>query len=187
MILFRFKVLLLMSCVPMLLVLGGCERAPSELEQYIIDTLLRPGGRIEPLPEIKPYEAYIYQSAEKNARDPFKLFYQEEEEALKAAENIGLSKEMEDEIRNRRKEELEDFELDSLRMVGTMDDADNNWGIILDPSGEVHTVQIGNYMGRNTGKVLDVSEDKIVLREIFKDGQGRWDERQVAILLDAEE
>ena len=47
-----------------------------------VETLARPGGRIEPLPEIKPYEAYAYQSAGQDARDPFKLFYQPDEEML---------------------------------------------------------------------------------------------------------
>jgi type IV pilus assembly protein PilP len=44
-------------------------------------------------------------------------------------------------------------------------------------------VQIGNYIGRNFGKILDIQEDRIDLREIVKDGDGRWEERQASLAL----
>lgn len=185
MALFRLKVIWVIGLICAPLVLGGCVSTDnSDLNGYIAEILARPGGRIEPLPEIKPYEAYAYQSAGQDARDPFRLFYQADEETLaEESESGGLTKEMEDELRNRNKEELEQYELDSLRMVGTMDNGDNNWGIIQDPGGAVHRIRVGNYMGRNTGKVLNVYEDRIELREIVRNSQGRWEERQAAIAL----
>jgi len=184
MTLFRSKAIWIASLVCTLLSLGGCiSRDISDLDQYVQDMLARPGGRIEPLPEIKPYEAYTYQSAAIDARDPFKLFYQKEEEALVEEQDSGLTEEMENEIRNRNKEELEQFELDSLRMVGTMENEEYQWGIIQDPDGVVHRIRVGNYMGRNTGKILNVFEDRIEVREIVRNSQGRWEERQAAIAL----
>jgi type IV pilus assembly protein PilP len=184
MALFRLKVPLVISFACSLLILGGCVSTDdSELHDYIAETLARPGGRIDPPPEIKPYEAYAYQSAGQDARDPFKLFYQPDEEMLADEQDSGLTKEMEDEIKHRNKEELEQYELDSLRMVGTMDNGDTNWGIIQDPGGAVHRIRVGNYMGRNTGKVLNVFEDRIEVREIVRNSQGRWEERQAAIAL----
>jgi type IV pilus assembly protein PilP len=185
MALIRLKVIWIAGLVCTFLVLGGCVSTDSsDLHDYIAEILLRPGGRIEPLPEIKPYEAYAYQSAGQDARDPFKLFYQADTETLtEEQEDAGLTKEMEDELRHRNKEELEQYELDSLRMVGTMDNGDTNWGIIQDPGGAVHRIRVGNYMGRNIGKVLNVYEDRIEIREIFRNSQGRWEERQAAIAL----
>ena len=185
MALFRLKVIWIIGFVCSFLVLGGCVSTDtSDLNDYIAEILARPGGRIEPLPEIKPYEAYAYQSAGEDARDPFRLFYAAAEVALDGeSEGAGLTKEMEDELRHRNKEELEQYELDSLRMVGTMDNGDNNWGIIQDPDGAVHRIRVGNYMGRNTGKVLNVFEDRIEIREIVRNSQGRWEERQAAIAL----
>ena len=87
------------------------------------------------------------------------------------------------EIKNRNREELEQFELDSLRMVGTMENADENWAIINDPDNTVHRVKVGNYMGRNIGKIMNIFEDRVELREIIQDSNGRWDERQAAIVL----
>lgn len=184
MTLFRLKAVGIANLICALLLLSGCLSTDnSDLDQYIKDVLAKPGGRIEPLPEIKPYEAYAYQSSAKNARDPFKLFYQKNEEALIEEQDSGLTKEMENEIRHRNKEELEQFELDSLRMVGTMESEDNQWGIIEDPDGVVHKIRVGNYMGRNTGKILNVFEDRIEVREIVRNNQGRWEERQAAIAL----
>lgn len=183
---FRLKAFWLTAFLCTFLVLGGCASTDiSDLDQYVQEILARPGGRIEPLPEIKPYEAYAYQAAEEDARDPFVLFYEPiEETALIEEKDSGLTKEMENEIKHRNKEELEQFELDSLRMVGTMDNEDNQWGIIQDPEGAVHRIKVGNYLGRNTGKILNVFEDRIELREIVRNSQGRWEERQAAIALE---
>ena len=184
MTLFRLQAIWIMSFVCALLSLGGCvSKDISDLDEYAQEVMARPGGRIEPLPEIKPYEAYAYQSGAQNARDPFRLFFQKDEEALVEEQDSGLTKEMEDELRHRNKEELEQFELDSLRMVGTMENEDFQWGIILDPDGAVHRIRVGNYMGRNTGKILNVFEDRIEVREIIRNSQGRWEERQAAIAL----
>ncbi len=188
MILFRLQAIWTASLVCALLSLGGCVSTDiSDLDRYVTEILARPGGRIEPSPEIKPYEAYAYQSADQDARDPFRLFYQKDEEELIEEQDSGLTKEMEDEIRHRNKEELEQFELDSLRMVGIMENEDNQWGIIQGPDGVVHRIKVGNYMGRNTGKVLNVFEDRIEIREIIRNSQGRWEERQAAIALDEQE
>ena len=190
--LFRFKAILraiwITGFLCTFLIMSGCVSTDiSDLDQYVQETLARPGGRIEPLPEIKPYEAYAYQSAGENARDPFVLFYAPSEDtALKDDDDRGLTKEMENEIKHRNKEELEQYELDSLRMVGTMDNDDNQWGIIQDPEGAVHRIKVGNYLGRNTGKILNVFEDRIELREIVRNSQGRWEERQAAIALEEE-
>ena len=165
--------------------MSGCvSRDISDLEITVSDIMARPGGRIEPLPEIKPYEAYAYISGKAEGRDPFELFYEINKPDL-SEESVddGLTEEMEREIRNRNREELEQFELDSLRMVGTLDNSDNNWGIVLAPDGVVHRVSVGNYMGLNIGKIINIYEDRIELREIVRDSTGRWEEREAALAL----
>lgn len=164
---------------------SGCVSSDkSDLERWVKDTLATPGGRIEPLPEFKPYEAYTYTCAEKGCRDPFDSFYQQRvAEEKNVDENAGLTAEMEREIRNRNREELEQYELDSLKMVGTLENEANLWGIIQDPDGNVTRVRVGNYMGRNIGKIVNIFEDRIELREIIQNNQGRWEERQQSIAL----
>lgn len=166
------------------LLLTGCvSKDMSDLEEYTTDVLARKGGRIEPPPEIKPYEPYAYKSADAEARDPFEPFYQVRKAEASDVADAGLSKELEQEIKNRNREELESFELDSLRMVGTIQNSDENWAIIADPGGVVHRVKVGNYMGRNIGKIVNIFEDKIELREIVQNSQGKWEERQAAVAL----
>ncbi|MFB3084100.1 MAG: pilus assembly protein PilP, partial [Gammaproteobacteria bacterium] len=72
---------------------------------------------------------------------------------------------------------------DSLRMVGLLEDTDDQWGIIVDPDGTIHRVKVGNYMGRNIGKITNIYEDRIELREVVQDSQGRWTERTAALAL----
>tara|TARA_R110000782_G_scaffold209214_3_gene297425 strand:- start:3408 stop:3980 length:573 start_codon:yes stop_codon:yes gene_type:complete len=172
-------------CLSVITTLYGCvSRDISDLDSKVSGIMARPGGRIEPLPEIKPYEAYAYQSGQVNGRNPFKLFFVlDKPEIAEGTIDDGLTEEMEREIRNRNREELEQFELDSLRMVGTLDNDNNNWGIVLDPDGVVHRVSVGNYLGVNIGKIINIYEDRIELREIVQDSSGRWEEREAALAL----
>ena len=88
--LLRFKAIWITGFLCTFLLMSGCVSTDmSDLDRYVQETLARPGGRIEPLPEIKPYEAYAYQSAEQDARDPFELFYEPTEEIM-IKEIIGL-------------------------------------------------------------------------------------------------
>ena len=87
------------------------------------------------------------------------------------------------EIQTHNPEELENFELDSLRMVGTLQNPGSLWGIVLDGDGTVHRVTTGSYMGRNYGKVTRIAEDRIEVREVVGDGQGGWDERPASLAL----
>ncbi len=169
---------------------SGCvNRDKGDLENFVRDVLARPGGRIEPLPPIRPYQRYLYQSAEKGLRDPFQstLDTQEEKEIAAKPEDDAGQRLYADEIAAHNREDLENFELDSLRMVGTLQNDAELWGIIQDATGTVHRVQVGNYVGRNYGKILDIQEDRISVREVVKDADGRWDERQANLALYEEE
>lgn len=174
-------VLAIISC----LIIAGCvNKDMSDLERYTEKVLARPGGRIDPLPPIKPYERYLYQAGELNLRDPFNSFLdrQEEKKDITPADD-PQQKLYATEILTHNQEDLENFELDSLRMVGILEDKNILWGIVRDVQGVVHRVQVGNYLGRNFGKILNIQEDRIDLREIIKDSQGRWEEREATLAL----
>ncbi len=168
--------------------IAGCVSGDmSDLEKQVSKIMSKPGGRLEPLPEIKPYEAYVYESGKSGARNPFKRFYVVEQSlAIEESEgpvDDGLTEEMRSEIQNRNREELEGFELDSIKMVGTLQNEDNHWGIVLDPDGIVHRVKSGNYIGLNIGKITSIQEEQIEVREIIKDNSGRYGERQALLPL----
>ena len=132
---------------------------------------------------MKPYERYLYQSAQSGVRDPFEPFYKAHQEQLAAKVDTTVQTKYLHEIQNRNREELEQFELDSLRMVGTLQGQGGLWGIVLDREGTVHRVQVGNYMGQNYGKVTTIEGNQIELRELISDEQSGWQERHASLAL----
>jgi type IV pilus assembly protein PilP len=76
----------------------------------------------------------------------------------------------------RRREVLEGFPLDQIRMVGMMRQGGNNVAL-LETNGATHMVRIGNYAGQNFGLVTRISETEVVLKEIYQDAAGEWVER----------
>jgi len=171
--------------------LAGCvPSAMNDLEQYIAEVLARPAQTaVEPLPEIRVPETYSYQAALANAPDPFESFLDRrarEQQAVGGPDDpttVALRRE----IAGRNPEELEQFELDALRMVGTLEDNRELWGVILDKEGTVHRVKVGNYMGKNYGKIMSISEEKIDLREIVTTTAGGLEERPATVTLSEQE
>ena len=158
------------------LTLTGCGSASmNDLREYAVDVKSRQKGQIEPLPEIKTFETFVYQS--EGLRDPFTPTSQAQETTVSARDN-GLRPDS-----DRRREELEAFSLDGLRMVGTLDQAALAWGLLVTNEGIVHRVQVGNYAGQNHGKITRITEEKIELTEIIPDGLGGWRERQASLAL----
>jgi type IV pilus assembly protein PilP len=84
---------------------------------------------------------------------------------------------------NRRKEPLEDFPLDSLKMVGTITRAKQAFAIIQAPDGSVQRVKAGDHMGQNSGLVTKVTEEKIDLIELVQGPLGDWVEREASLSL----
>ncbi len=160
------------------LTLGGCGGGSMrDLERYVSEVLSRPGGKIEPIPPLEPYVVYTYQSSD--GVDPFEPFFQEAPDPTTVAGDGGGPAP----DPNRNKEELEGYALDSLRMMGTLEQDETIWGIVRTPDGAIHRVQSGNYLGRNHGKITHISEEKIELTEIVADSQGRWQERPAGLAL----
>ena len=140
-----------------------------EADQKKIDEAKkRPGGPVESLPEIKPYETFAYDAT--SVRSPFVPG------APAAAVNAGLRP---DSRRNR--EFLEQFSLDTLKMVGTLDLGGHNFGLVQTRDGLVHRVLPGNYLGQNDGRIMSITTSKINLVEIVPDGVGGYIERPAAL------
>jgi type IV pilus assembly protein PilP len=159
-----------------LLLLAGCGSSDlPKLEGYIAEVNARTPKPIEPLPPFEPIEMFAYEPADR--RSPF---VGERAEEIEVKEPSGLAPDP-----SRRKEELERFPLDSLRMVGTLRQEDGLWALIVSKDGILHRVSVGNYLGQNNGQVTDISEDEIQLTEIVPDGLGDWKERRSAIALEA--
>lgn len=172
-----FLSLLIASLVP---ALSGCgSDGLQDLRDYVGKVKSRQKGRVEPLPEIQTFESFFY--APEALRDPFIPAEQPVETTVSAADN-GIRPDA-----NRRREELETFALDTLRMVGTIDQQAEAWAIIAANNGTIHRVQVGNYLGLNHGRITQISENTIKLTEIVPDGLGGWRKRDASLALASEE
>ena len=151
--------------------LSACAGNHDDLQQYIDQTKAQPGGEIPALPDFVPAQTYTYVPGER--RSPFMP-----DEPQRAAGSVPAP-----ELVNRPREYLEDFPLDSLRMVGTLDAPSRNtrYGLVQDREGKVYRVAVGNYMGQNYGRILSISETEIRLLEVVPDRNGGYQERPASI------
>ena len=155
--------------------LAACGGDNDDLDQYINQVKARPGGRIEPLPEITPYEVFTYVADAEGVRSPF---VPDTPQAATAGAGGGIRP-----IADRSREFLEGFPLDTLRMVGTLNIGETTYGLVQTSDGLIHRVVPGNYMGQNDGRINEISESEIALVEIISDGIGGYIERDAAISL----
>jgi len=153
-------------------VLTGCNQGVDDLYTYIEQQKAAHVGSVRPIPQFKPYESFTYSAYE--LRDPFEAAIEIEEDD----KDDLLSPD-----KTRPRQPLEAFPLDTLRMVGVLEQDVNLWGLIEDPKQVVHRVQIGNYMGQNEGAITGISEGEIFLVEIIPDGVGGYIERNASIAI----
>lgn len=159
------------------MLLTGCaEEDFTDLNRYVSEVKARPKGPIEQLPEAKVVEPFLFKPD--GLRDPFQPIQQAEEEEAQVSKSNGIKPDT-----SRRKEELEAFPLDALRMVGTVVMNSNLWGLVKASDGTIHRVQVGNYMGKNYGKIIRIVTDKIEVMEIVPDKPGSWREQQASLAL----
>lgn len=155
------------------LLLGACSSTDmSDLRQFVEDVKARPPGGVSPAPELVEVETYLYVAGER--RDPFQRQSKGTEESATVVDS-GISPDF-----NRRREELESHPLDSLDMVGTLEQGGQTWGLVQTGDGTIHRVSVGNYMGMNHGRIVEIAEDKITLVELIQIGSG-YQEQEAAL------
>jgi len=152
---------------------SGCSQNYDDLYAYIDQAKATYVGSVTPIPQFKPYESFAYSAGD--LRDPFVANVEVDQAE---GENEGLTPDSE-----RPRQPLEAFSLDTLRMVGIMEQSDNLWGLIKDSQNIVHRVQVGDYMGQNEGRITAITESGIQLVEIIPDGVGGYIERDASIAI----
>jgi type IV pilus assembly protein PilP len=167
------RLMLRLPAVFIALVLTACGSGMENLDQYIAAVKQRPGGRIEPLPQIKPYETFDY--SVENKRSPFV----QDRSGEQSQTGTGPTP-----IKNRNKEYLEQFPLDTLNMVGTLERSGKKYGLVQTNDGLVHRVLPGNYLGQNDGRVVSVTDGRIEIEELVSNGIGNFFKRSAGIGID---
>ena len=151
------------------LLLSACgESDVDEVRRWMKETDAQTRPTVKPLPEPKTFTPFAYAAQE--ALDPFNA----SKLLTDMAKNRPGGAQAPDQ--NRRKEFLESFPLDAMKMVGTMEKNQVVYGLVqIDRT--VYQVRKGQYAGQNYGLITGVDDDAITVREIVQDAAGDWVER----------
>jgi type IV pilus assembly protein PilP len=172
---FHFSALLLLAAA-----LTGCGGSDyPDLDKYMAEVKAKPAGHIQPIPAFTAYKSFTYSAA--GLRNPF----QQPVEVKEITRLQRLVKVKPDP--SRPKEFLEQFNIDALVMVGTVQMDGTLWALVQDANGSVHRIKIGNYLGRNHGHVVELTENHISVIEIVSNGPEEWVERPHKLALKTSE
>ncbi|SFG55485.1 pilus assembly protein PilP [Pseudomonas sp. NFACC45] len=159
-----------------LVVLAGCnnDNGFGDLDAYMNEVRLRPPGKIEPTPTFRPYETFTYRAAD--LRSPFSRQVRVDQAGRqKGTRNVRPDP-------TRVKQYLEGFNIEQFEMVGTISNVSGSFAL-LRGAGGVHRLKVGDYLGRNDGRIVGISATQVDVVEIVPDGEGAWLERPRTIPL----
>ena len=158
------------------LLLSACgEEEFQDLQDFVRDSGADLRGQVDPAPEIKPYEPFPYDNSS-GLPDPFKP---RKQETKSAATSAGLNQP----DFTRPRQELEEFPLESMKMVGFLQKGKAGYAIIKSSEGKLHRVKVGNYLGMNFGQIISITESEVKIKEMVQDGAGDWTERESSLQL----
>ena len=161
---------------------AGCSHDMSDLDNYIAEVKARKSSAIDPIPQMKPYEPFTY--TRMNDRSPFEPFTKDLPSTVQSTKMSPNSLQP-DLARNR--EPLEEFPLDGIRLVGTLEIRQQSFALLRDPDGIVHRATYGDHMGQNYGRIVGITDAEVQLEEIVPDGLGGYVKRPALIALSEQE
>ncbi|MGR5237872.1 pilus assembly protein PilP [Vibrio alfacsensis] len=165
---------LLMVCITC--VLAGCQANDESLADFIRSVEKQARRDVA---KLKPAEEYVVVAYEPQImRAPFEL----PKEATIATQPVAR-KDCWQPPSRKRTGKLERFPLSQLRLKGVMGMGSSVSGLVQAPNGTVYTVQPGQYLGRNNGKVTHISQRHLMINETLPDGLGCWQKRKVKLAL----
>ena len=152
--------------------LAGCGgESYQDLRDWMNEQGKGAQGKLEPLPQIQPYEPFAYNAFD--LPDPFKP-----RKIEPAKGGGGLAPDL-----ARRREPLESYPLESLTMVGTLAKNKAVYALVRTPEKDIYQVRSGNFMGQNFGVVTGITDTEIKLKELVQDSAGDWTERTSTLQL----
>jgi len=160
--------------------LAGCNSEDhGDLRAWMDESTQGLKGQVKPLPEIKPSVIVSYETGA--LIDPFSAQKIEPERKKGAGGGSGLMPDL-----DRRKEPLEQYPLDTLAMVGVLEQGRAVYALVK-ADATLHRVRVGNYLGQNFGVITGITGDGITLKEIVQDADGEWVERTSTLQLQEQE
>jgi type IV pilus assembly protein PilP len=160
------------------LALAACgSEEHSDLKEELHNLTKDLRGRVDPLPQVKPYEPVPYTA--EGQIDPFRP---ERIEVAQAGRAASASTALIEEQKRRPPEPLEAFPLESITMLGTITQHQETFALVK-AGPNLYRVKKGNYMGQNFGVITAIDEAQINLKELVQDSTGDWVERMSSLQL----
>jgi len=169
------RALLSLCLMSFAVLLSGCEnKDTTDLQAFMASAKAQPKGAIEPIPRFAPYQAFTYEASALRSpfQPPIKI------DLTKRQKGSQLVKP----DPTRVKQFLEGFNIETFEMVGTLANDTGRFALIRGAGG-VHRVKVGDYLGRNEGRIVGISDSQVDVIEIVPDGEGGWLERPRSIPL----
>jgi type IV pilus assembly protein PilP len=155
--------------------LVGCSASFDDVQAQMEAIRQKPRGKVEPPPEFSPMPTFTY--AAHQLRSPFAPPISADQQML------STGKKVEPDL-SRPQEYLERFNLEALRLRGTLQRPNGPlYALVEDSNGGVQRVKVGNYMGKNQGKIIEITPTQVSIVEIVPDGRDGWVERPRSLTL----
>ena len=151
--------------IALLFLPGGCSRSDQNagIRAFMEEVGRKPKSSMATMPEYDSYQAFTYSAADR--RSPFEPPVVVSKSDVKQKKPTGVKP-----PGNHVRQELEQFNLASLSMVGTIQQNNATWALIRDVSGNIHRVEVGDYLGTQWGRVESINDTQIDIMEIVSDG-----------------
>ncbi|MFC5472984.1 pilus assembly protein PilP [Paraherbaspirillum soli] len=156
--------------------LSGCgDSGVPEIKEWMAQVKSQTHVGIPKLTEPKKFIPFVYGGA--TSIDPFSPSKLMVALAKLQGSSSGLKPNLE-----RRRETLENYPLDTVKMVGTLQKVGLSYAL-LQVDKTVFQAKVGNYIGQNFGMVTKITESEVILKEIVQDASGEWVEREAKLAL----
>lgn len=176
----NFKFLFGLVSLSFLSMLLGCTSSEQdELRQWMQSERNSIRPQIKPIPEPSKFTPQNYGG--ENHTDPFSAEKLAGVLRGNQGPSLGGSALIEAEL-NRRKQPLEALPLDTMSMVGSLT-RQGQLVALVKVDNLLYQVKVGSYLGQNFGRVLNITETEVALREIVQDAAGEWIERTSGLQL----
>ncbi len=171
----RLSRLMCISLFGVSALLAGCSQ-DAEVREWMAQAKRETKVFVPKIAEPKTFAPFAY--GRKDSVDPFNPVKLSAAIAkLRALSGKGIKPDLE-----RRREPLEQYPLDTVKMVGILQKPGMTYAILqIDKA--VFQAKVGNYVGQNFGMITNITETGVDLKEIVQDASGEWVERKARLEL----
>ena len=156
--------------------LSACAPEIDDLVAYTQQVRATTAVQVDPYPEFKSQPAFVYDAS--GFRSPFARPLDRTTPVVTAAKSNCLQPDF-----DRKKEKLEKYGLDSLRLSGTFTTQGVRWVIFKTNEGSLLKARKGSHVGLFYGRITSINDDSIKIEQLLPDGAGCWQREETTLTM----